>query len=100
MVTYSQPRTRPPAGFLRLTLSGHHHAGRPAYDLSGEGVISVSDAKSPHGGPVLPGLRLDELLGGLQARLADVVHTRDRVRAPLEAVVAVGANLELEIVLR
>jgi GAF domain-containing protein len=63
-------------------------------------VISVTDAKSPHGGPVLPGLRLDELLGELQARLADVVHTRDRVRALLEAVVAVGTNLELEVVLR
>jgi signal transduction histidine kinase len=63
-------------------------------------VISVTDAKSPHGGPVLPGLRLDELLGELQARLADVVHTRDRVRALLEAVVDVGTNLELEVVLR
>jgi signal transduction histidine kinase len=63
-------------------------------------VISVTDAKAPHDGPVLPGLRLDELLGELQVRLATVVSTRDRVRALLEAVVAVGTNLELEVVLR
>jgi len=50
--------------------------------------------------PLLPHLRLDDLLGELQTRLAAVVQTRDRVHALLEAVVAVGRNLELEVVLR
>jgi signal transduction histidine kinase len=52
------------------------------------------------GRPLLPQLRLDELLGELQVRLTDAVHTRDRVHALLEAVVAVGSNLELESVLQ
>jgi signal transduction histidine kinase len=50
--------------------------------------------------PLLPQLRLDDLLAELQARLEAVVATRDRVHALLEAVVAVGSNLELETVLR
>ncbi len=50
--------------------------------------------------PLLPQLRLDDLLAELQVRLAAVVKTRDRVHALLEAVVAVGNNLELEVVLR
>ena len=49
---------------------------------------------------VLPQLRLDELLTELQARLQAVLATRDRVHALLEAVVAIGSNLDLEIVLR
>ena len=52
----------------------------------------------PH--PLLPHLRLDELLGELQVRLEAVVATRDRVHALLEAVVAVGSQLDLETVLR
>ena len=50
--------------------------------------------------PVLPQFRLDELLTELQARLQAVLATRDRVHALLEAVVAIGGNLDLEIVLR
>src|SRR5260221_13408898 len=50
--------------------------------------------------PLLPQLRLDDLLAELHVRLAAVVKTRDRVHALLEAVVAVGSNLELEVVLR
>jgi signal transduction histidine kinase len=46
------------------------------------------------------GQRLDDLLAELQVRLAAVVKTRDRVHSLLEAVVAVGSNLELEVVLR
>jgi signal transduction histidine kinase len=49
---------------------------------------------------LLPQLRLDDLLAELQVRLAAAVKTRDRVHALLEAVVAVGTNLELEVVLR
>jgi signal transduction histidine kinase len=50
--------------------------------------------------PLLPQLRLDDLLAELQVRLAAVVSTRDRVHALLEAVVAVGTNIELEVLLR
>ncbi len=49
---------------------------------------------------MLPQLRLDDLLTQLQSRLQTVVATRDRVYALLEAVVAVGANLDLEMVLK
>ena len=52
----------------------------------------------PH--PILPQLRLDDLLAELQGRLQAVVNTRDRVHGLLEAVVAVGRNLELEAVLQ
>jgi signal transduction histidine kinase len=49
---------------------------------------------------LLPQLRLDELLAELQVRLDAAVKTRDRVHALLDAVVAIGSNLELEVVLR
>ncbi|HEX4657088.1 MAG TPA: GAF domain-containing protein [Streptosporangiaceae bacterium] len=51
-------------------------------------------------GPLLPQLRLDDLLAELQVRLAAIVKTRDRIHALLEAVVAVGSNIELEVLLR
>jgi signal transduction histidine kinase len=47
--------------------------------------------------PPQPGL--DDLLSELQARLQTVLATRDRVYTLLEAVVAVGATLDLETVL-
>ena len=49
---------------------------------------------------MLPRLRLDELLGELQVRLSSVIGVRDRVQALLEAVLAVGSDLELQVVLR
>ncbi len=49
---------------------------------------------------ILPQLRLDDLLAELQGRLQAVLATRDRVYALLEAVVAVGGNLNLEVMLR
>ncbi|WP_326639854.1 GAF domain-containing protein [Streptosporangium sp. NBC_01755] len=49
---------------------------------------------------LLPNMRLDELLSELQLRLEAVLATRDRVHALLEAVVAVGSDLDLETVLR
>jgi signal transduction histidine kinase len=49
---------------------------------------------------LLPSLRLDELLDELQVRLQAVLSTRDRVYSLLEAVVAVGSSLELEVLLR
>lgn len=48
---------------------------------------------------VLPQLRLDELLEELQLRLSHVRSTRDRVRGLLEAVLAVGSDLDLQTVL-
>ncbi|QLE75461.1 GAF domain-containing protein [Streptomyces rectiverticillatus] len=53
------------------------------------------------GGSVrLPHLRLDELLGELQARLDTARGTWDRVHSLLEAVLSVGRELDLEHVLR
>ena len=46
--------------------------------------------------PLLPHLRLDDLLRELQVRLQAALDTRDRVHSLLEAVVAVGGELELE----
>lgn len=55
---------------------------------------------SERGPVVVPRLRLDELLGQLQVRLREVLDTRDRINALLEAVVGIGSDLELESVLR
>jgi signal transduction histidine kinase len=49
---------------------------------------------------VVPHLRLDELLSQLQLRLGEVLDTRDRIGALLEAVVGIGSDLDLESVLR
>ena len=49
---------------------------------------------------LLPQLQLDELLAELQGRLQVVMATRDRMRALLEAVVAIGSGLDLESTLR
>ncbi|MEU4834596.1 GAF domain-containing protein [Streptosporangium sp. NPDC023615] len=49
---------------------------------------------------LIPNMRLDELLSELQGRLEAVLATRDRVHALLEAVVSVGSDLDLEVVLR
>lgn len=63
-----------------------------------------SGASGKPGEPVgaavrLPQLRLDELLEELQARLDAARGTRDRVHSLLEAVLAVGRELDLEHVL-
>ncbi len=50
--------------------------------------------------PVLPQLRLDDLLTELQSRLATVLTTRDRVHGLLEAIVSIGGDLDLATVLR
>jgi signal transduction histidine kinase len=54
----------------------------------------------PLADPLLPHLKLDDLLAELQSRLQAVLTTRDRVHGLLEAVVAVGGQLDLEVVLR
>ena len=54
------------------------------------------DRSSHRGGAQSDGLILDGLLGDLQNRLGEIVRTRDRLQGLLDAVVAVGAGLELE----
>lgn len=49
---------------------------------------------------LVAGLRLDELLHEVQDRMAEIVATRDRMQALLDAVLAVGAGLELDTTLR
>ncbi|WP_030455183.1 GAF domain-containing sensor histidine kinase [Herbidospora cretacea] len=49
--------------------------------------------------PLVPSMRLDELLAELQTRLEAVLATRDRVHSLLEAVVLIGSDLQLETVL-
>jgi signal transduction histidine kinase len=56
------------------------------------------DADEPRS--LIPQLRLDDLLAELEVRLRSVLATRDRSHALLEAVVAVGSHLDLEVVLR
>ncbi|MFJ9949749.1 GAF domain-containing protein [Kitasatospora sp. NPDC091207] len=56
---------------------------------------SASESSAP-----LPQLRLDDLLDELQARLDAARSTRDRVHSLLEAVLAVGRDLELGQALR
>jgi signal transduction histidine kinase len=55
---------------------------------------AAGHARSSVGGS-LAGLRLDELLAELQDRLTEIGKTRDRLQGLLDAVVAVGAGLEL-----
>ncbi|MFI6347371.1 GAF domain-containing protein [Streptomyces sp. NPDC050560] len=50
--------------------------------------------------PAVPQLRLDELLEGLQAQVAQVRAARDRVHSLLDAVLSIGSELDLDVVLR
>jgi len=59
-----------------------------------------TDGGRPGGEPAGAAARLDELLAELQVRLQDILDTRDRAPALLEAVVAIGGHLDLEVVLR
>ncbi|ASQ99848.1 histidine kinase [Streptomyces sp. 11-1-2] len=45
-------------------------------------------------------MRLDELLEGLQQQVARVRSARDRIHTLLDAVLAIGSDLELEVVLQ
>jgi signal transduction histidine kinase len=57
-------------------------------------------AEGPDDGPAAPQLRLDELLEGLQAQITQVRATRDRVHTLLDAVLSIGSDLDLDVVLR
>ncbi|MHA6619161.1 sensor histidine kinase [Pseudonocardia sp. DLS-67] len=48
----------------------------------------------------LAGLRLDELLHGVQERLAEIVQLRDQMQGLLDAVMAVASGLELDATLQ
>ena len=48
----------------------------------------------------LSGLRLAELLGEVQERLAEIARTRDRLQSLLDAVLAIGSGLELDSTLQ
>ncbi|MEU7529461.1 GAF domain-containing protein [Saccharothrix sp. NPDC042600] len=54
--------------------------------------------ESPH--KLLGGLRLDELLDEVRERLAEIASTRDKMQGLLDAVLAVGAGLELDSTLQ
>src|SRR5919197_2566569 len=55
----------------------------------------------PRDGAVAPsGLRLDSLLTEVHYRLAEIIKTRDRLQGLLEAVLSVGAGLELDSTLQ
>ncbi|WP_240812764.1 GAF domain-containing protein [Streptomyces sp. DASNCL29] len=59
--------------------------------------------QEPRDSPVsgtLPQLRLDELLEGLQQQVAQVRAARDRIHTLLDAVLVIGSDLELEVVLQ
>ncbi|WP_328224338.1 MULTISPECIES: sensor histidine kinase [unclassified Streptomyces] len=62
--------------------------------------MSESPAQGRKGRPMAPQLRLDELLEGLQAQVEQVRAARDRVHTLLDAVLAIGTDLDLDVVLR
>jgi len=63
--------------------------------MSRENLVEPKDPRL-----ALPQSRLDDLLAELQTRLQTVTATRDRVYTLLDGVVAVGTNLDLEVVLK
>ncbi|MGW7599817.1 sensor histidine kinase [Streptomyces antimycoticus] len=58
------------------------------------------EPRDPSVSGALPQLRLDELLEGLQEQVAQVRSARDRIHTLLDAVLAIGSDLELEVVLQ
>src|SRR5919197_5543129 len=72
-------------------------------ERSGEnGTVPNESSADPAraAGMMLPHMRLDELLEELQSRLEAVLATRDRTHSLLEAVVAIGSDLDLSTMLR
>ncbi|MEU1709946.1 GAF domain-containing sensor histidine kinase [Streptomyces sp. NPDC005706] len=60
----------------------------------------AQDGRESQASGMSPQLRLDALLDDLQTQVAQVRGARDRVHTLLEAVLAVGSDLDLEVVLR
>jgi signal transduction histidine kinase len=61
-------------------------------------VAGSADKETPH--RLLGGLRLDELLDEVRERLTEIGSTRDKMQGLLDAVLAVGAGLELDSTLQ
>jgi two-component system, NarL family, sensor histidine kinase DevS len=62
--------------------------------------MADSPAEEHRSRPAAPQLRLDELLEGLQSQVEQVRAARDRVHTLLDAVLAIGTDLDLDVVLR
>ncbi|KUN88482.1 histidine kinase [Streptomyces bungoensis] len=60
----------------------------------------AQDSREAEASGVSPQLRLDALLDDLQQQVTQVRAARDRVHTLLDAVLAVGSDLDLEVVLR
>ncbi|WP_236594317.1 sensor histidine kinase [Saccharothrix sp. 6-C] len=61
-------------------------------------MAGSADEELPH--RLLGGLRLDELLDEVRERLTEIASTRDKMQGLLDAVIAVGAGLELDSTLQ
>lgn len=73
------------------------HSARRRYGTAPlERRITVAERLGDEVSRILPQLRIDELLDELQARLASVRSSRDRVSQLLDAVVGIGSGLDLE----
>jgi signal transduction histidine kinase len=73
----------------RLPITEHRRREEP--------LVDPGELRRPE---VLPHLRLDDLLAEVRGRLEDVLAARDQMHGLLEAVVAIGAGLELEATLK
>ncbi|GGN48500.1 histidine kinase [Streptomyces albiflavescens] len=60
---------------------------------------SAHDPQAPAAGPSMPQLRLDQLLEELQEQVKRVRGTQNRVHTLLDAVLAIGSDLDLDVVL-
>ncbi|GAA3874149.1 GAF domain-containing protein [Saccharothrix violaceirubra] len=60
----------------------------------------MSQPGDKNAGRLLGGLRLDDLLDEMRERLAEIASTRDKMQGLLDAVLAVGAGLELDSTLQ
>ncbi|MEU4744556.1 GAF domain-containing protein [Actinosynnema sp. NPDC023658] len=60
----------------------------------------MADFPDPNPHRLLGGLRLDELLDEVRERLTEIASTRDKMQRLLDAVLAVGAGLELDSTLQ
>lgn len=67
---------------------------------NGSGGSAGEQLRHPQVTQELAGLKLDELLGGVQDRLTEISRTGDRLQGLLDAVLAVGGELELDATLQ
>lgn len=67
---------------------------------NGSGDSAVEQLRHPKVAQEIAGLKLDELLGSVQDRLTEISRTGDRLQGLLDAVLAVGGELELDSTLQ